>query len=108
MLARLNAFLGNIEGSKLACDTGGHFTNYPTWPLPRTNPNVDVLNNALNYYALADLILYRLSVNIKHITMFTDVLAVTPHITDYLLPFEHISRCRSSCSVPAQLLQRYG
>ena len=38
-----------IEGSKLACDTGGHFTNYPTWSLPRTNPNVDVLNNSLNY-----------------------------------------------------------
>ena len=35
----------DIENSKLACDTGGHFTNYPTWPLPRTNPNVDVLNN---------------------------------------------------------------
>ena len=58
-----------IEGSKLACDTGGHFTNYPTWPLPRTNPNVDILNNSLNYYALADLILYRLSVNINHITL---------------------------------------
>ena len=40
--------------------------------------------------------------------MFTDVLAVTPHIIDYLLPFAHISRRRSSCSVPAQLLQRYG
>ena len=78
-----------IEGSKLACDTGGHFTNYPTWPLARTNPNVDVLNNSLNYYALADLMLCRLSVNIKHISnsMFTDVLAVTPHIIDYLLPF---------------------
>ena len=58
-----------IEGSKLACDTGGHFINYPTWPLPRTRPNADVLNNSLNYYALADLILYRLSVNIKHITL---------------------------------------
>ena len=45
----------NIESSKLACDTGGHCTNYPTWPLPRANPNVDVLNNSLNYYALADL-----------------------------------------------------
>ena len=70
----------SIEGSKLACDTGGHFTNYPTWPLPRTNPNVDVLNNSLNYHALADLMLYRLSVNMKHITLFTDVLAVTLHI----------------------------
>ena len=58
-----------IEGSKLACDTGGHFTNYPTWPLPRTNRNVDVWNNSLNYYALADLMLYRLSVTIKHITL---------------------------------------
>ena len=38
--------------------------------------------------------------------MFTDVLAVTPHIIDYLLPFAHIWPCRSSCS--AQLLQRYG
>ena len=38
--------IANIEDSKLACDTGGHFTNYPTWPLPRTNPNVDVLNNS--------------------------------------------------------------
>ena len=55
-----------IESSKLACDTGGHCTNYPTWPLPRTSPNVDVtkyfvvdvLNNSLNYYALADLMLY--------------------------------------------------
>ena len=62
-------FFHAIEDSKLACDTGGHFTNYPTWPLPRTNPNVDVLNNSLNYYALADLMLYRLSVNIKHITL---------------------------------------
>ena len=61
--------LFNIEDSKLACDTGGHFTNYPTWPLPRTNPNVDVLNDSLNYYALADLMLYRLTVNIKHITL---------------------------------------
>ena len=59
----------SIDGSKLACDTGGHFTNYPTWPLPRTNPNVDVLNNLLNYYELADMMLYRLSVNIKHITL---------------------------------------
>ena len=59
----------SIEGSKLACDTGGHFTNYLTWPLPGTNPNVDVWNNSLNYYALADLMLYRLSVNIKHITL---------------------------------------
>ena len=59
----------SIESSKLACDTGGHCTNYPTWPLPRTNPNVDVLNNSLNYYALADLMLYCLSVNIKHITL---------------------------------------
>ena len=59
----------NIECSKLACDTGGYFTNYPTWPLPRTNPNVYVLNNSLNYYALADLMLYLLSVNIKRITL---------------------------------------
>ena len=59
-----------IEGSKLACDTGGQFTNYPTWLLSRTNPNVDVLNNSLNYYALADLMLYRLSINIKHITLY--------------------------------------
>ena len=44
-----------IEGSKLACDTGGHFTKYATWPLSRTNPNVGVLNNSLNYYASADL-----------------------------------------------------
>ena len=58
-----------IEGRKLASDTGGHFTNYPSWPLPRTNLNVDVLNNSLNYYALADLMLYRFSVNIKHITL---------------------------------------
>ena len=58
-----------IEGSKLACNTGGHFINYPTCPLPRTNPNVDVLNNSLNYYALTDLMLYRLFVNIKHITL---------------------------------------
>ena len=58
-----------IEGSKLACDTGGHFTNYPTWPLPRTNLNVDVLNDSFNFYALADLMLYRLSVNINHITL---------------------------------------
>ena len=43
-IIRLRIFFG-IEGSKLACDTGGHFTNYPTWPLPRTNPNVDILNN---------------------------------------------------------------
>ena len=59
----------HIEGSKLACDTGGHFTNYPTWPLPRTNPNVDVLNNSLNNYASANLMLYCLSVNMKHITL---------------------------------------
>ena len=62
-------FIPCIEDSELACDTGGHFTNYPTWPLPRTNPNVNVLNNSLNYYAFADLMLYRLSVNIKHITL---------------------------------------
>ena len=61
--------ISDIEGSKLACDTGGHFTKCPTWPLPRTNPNVDILNNSLNYYALADLMLYRLSVNINHISL---------------------------------------
>ena len=65
----LSVLLACIENSKLACDTGGHFTNYPTWPLPRTNPNADVLNDSLNYYALADLMLYRLSVNIKHIIL---------------------------------------
>ena len=68
-LARCFFFNWSIKGSKLACDTGGHFTNYATWPLPRINPNVDVLNNSFNYYALADLMLYRLSVNIKHITL---------------------------------------
>ena len=41
-----------IERGKLACDTGGHFTNYPIWSLPRTNPNVDVLKNSLNYCLL--------------------------------------------------------
>ena len=74
-----------IESSKLACDTGGHCTNYPTWPLPRTNPNVDVLNNSLNYYyALANLMLYYAMMLVcKHKaynSMFTDVLAVTPYI----------------------------
>ena len=68
LISYLNSAV-SIEDSKLACDTGGHFINYPTWPLPRTNPNVDVLNNSLNYYALADLMLYRLCVNIKHITL---------------------------------------
>ena len=62
-------FIFPIESRKLACDTGGHCTNYPTWPLPKTNPNVDVLNNSLNYYALADLMSYCLSVNMKHITL---------------------------------------
>ena len=28
----------SIEGSKLACDTGGHFTNYPTWSLLGQTP----------------------------------------------------------------------
>ena len=34
-------------------------------------------------------------------------IALTGRI-DYLLPFAHISRCRSCCSILAQLLQRYG
>ena len=74
----------NIEGSKLACDTGGHFTNYPTWPLPRTNPHVDVLNNSLNCYQLLCFSGYDvIPLVCKHKiynSMFTDVLAVTPHI----------------------------
>ena len=41
-----------IETRKLECDTGGHFTNYPIWSLPRTNPNVYILKNSLNYYVL--------------------------------------------------------
>ena len=35
---RVSAWNAAIESSKLACGTGGHCTNYPTWPLPRTNP----------------------------------------------------------------------
>ena len=50
-----------------------------TYDSPGDTPSV--ISLALNYYALADLMLYRLSVNIKHITLFTDVLAVTPHIS---------------------------
>ena len=45
------AFSIGIETLKLPRDTGGYFTNDPTFSLPRTNVNIDVLNNSLNYYA---------------------------------------------------------
>ena len=41
----IRAEIAAIETSKLACDTGGDFTNYTKWPLLRTNFNVVIRSN---------------------------------------------------------------